>query len=211
MRKMKKLKIQTVIGHARKHLEDGDKIGAIESVRTDTDYSPTEAKTLVEFIELFTIVETNATVASHWCEEHRIGRFRCVSQHPKLRTDLQSFIEAAGTNRDYAAEAKPLAEFRGSVGSFCKEQLAQRLESARLQQEIEPQSQQLKSTETLPRSPLSVPKCACGSANCDNQWHRLAMWIKDNPFEWQRVLEELTSTTSENVMSANAQDENLPD
>lgn len=135
MRKKKKnLKIRTVIRHARKHLEDGNRVGAIEGVRSDTDYSPMEAKTLVEFIELYT--ESDVLIASHWCEEHRVGRFKCVNLHPQAEphTDKLSAIESGGTNRDYAAEAKALAEFCRSV-SVCNEHHVTRHECARLHQE----------------------------------------------------------------------------
>jgi hypothetical protein len=205
--KKKNLKIKTVIGHARKYLEDGNKIGAIESVRTDTDYSLLEAKTLVEFIERFTIVEGNATVASHWCEEHRIARFKCFSQHPeKLHIGVRSFIDSADTKRDDAAECKSLAEFTGSVNS-CPEHRVQVFECARLHQRTEPQPLDPNPAEARPTVPLSVLQCACGNAGCDNQWHRLAMWIKDHPLEWQRALEELSGAPSQNSESA----ESLPD
>lgn len=209
MRKKKNLQIRTAIGHARKHLEDGNKIGAIESVRTDTDYSPTDANTLIEFIELFTIVENNTTVARHWCEEHRTPRFKCVNQHPeKLHADMQFVIENGGTNRDDAAEVETLAEFTRSV-SFCYEHHVQRSECARLHQEIERQPQQPKPTEAQPTTPLPARECACNNASCENPCHRLAMWIKDNPFEWQRVIEEIAAP-SQNIESANELDENLP-
>lgn len=39
-------------------------------------------------------------------------------------------------------------------------------------------------------------RCLCGAAACCNQWHRLAMWIKDNPAEWQRLVAELDQRTT---------------
>lgn len=202
----KNLKIQTVIGHAREHLENGNKIGALESVRKDTDYSLAEAKTLVKFIELFTILENNATVASHWCQEHRVARFKCVGQHSKS-TGMRSFIHGADANRDYRAEAKTLAEFTRSVGSFCGEHLAPRSECARLHPQVEPPFPQSKPGEVRSTTPVSVPRCACGNVSCDNQWHSLAMWINDHPFEWQRALEELSSVPPQNSERAKS----LPD
>jgi len=42
-----------------------------------------------------------------------------------------------------------------------------------------------------PATPVRRPTCTCGAAACDNKWHGLAMWIRDNPGEWFRLIEEL--------------------
>jgi len=48
-----------------------------------------------------------------------------------------------------------------------------------------------------PATPVRRPNCTCGPAACDNKWHRLAMWIRDNPQEWFRLFEELEQRADE--------------
>lgn len=48
-----------------------------------------------------------------------------------------------------------------------------------------------------PATPVDGSNCACGQTACNNEWHRLAMWILDNPQEWQQFLEELDQQIDE--------------
>jgi hypothetical protein len=40
-------------------------------------------------------------------------------------------------------------------------------------------------------TPVRRANCICGQPACDDEWHRLAMWIGDNPQGWSRLVEEL--------------------
>lgn len=40
-------------------------------------------------------------------------------------------------------------------------------------------------------TPVRRSNCICGQPACNHEWHRMAMWIGDNPQEWSRLLEEL--------------------
>lgn len=42
-----------------------------------------------------------------------------------------------------------------------------------------------------PPTPARGSICMCGQAMCNNEWHRLAMWICQNPQDWSRALDEL--------------------
>src|SRR5579871_132315 len=137
-RRKKKLKIKTVIHRARPYVNDGNKTEAINSVLRNTDYTTREAEALVEFIGAFFEVESDRSIVTRWCDEHRMSGFVCRDQHPPEAEEPTAA----------SAAAVPFAEFHGS-------------------------------------------NCPCGRAECDNEWHRLAIWIRGNPQEWYRFLEEL--------------------
>lgn len=133
-KRLKRLKIETVIRRARRWIRWGNKDGAIVTVLVCTNYSRTEAEKFVDYIEQFT--GSVAFLAHNWCDEHRASRFECATKHPQD-----------------AHEQEPTAA--GDIPTT-----------------------------------LSGRKCLCGNAGCCNQWHGLAMWIRDNPHDWSRFLGE---------------------
>lgn len=111
------------------------------------------------------------------------------------------------TYTDYSlAEAEKFVEFIEQFGEadaltaerWCEEHRVSRLECTRVarQHAQEAPEQMLNTPNIISAAAVRNSRCVCGDPTCRNQWHRLAMWIKDHPAEWQRVLEELTSTPS---------------
>ena len=58
----KRLKIKTVIHRARAYLNVGKKAEAIDSILCRTDYTPTEAERLVEFIGFFYDIDSDIQI-----------------------------------------------------------------------------------------------------------------------------------------------------
>ncbi len=115
-------------------------------------------------------------------------------------------INSVLSNTDYTArEAETLAEFigyffdvesdRGIVSRWCDEH---RLSGFLCRDQHAPEEDPMFVAPAAPRAtPVDGSNCACGQAACNNEWHRLAMWIRDNPQEWQRFLKELDQHTDE--------------
>ena len=79
-----------------------------------------------------------------------------------------------------------IEEFRESdtltADHWCDNHRASRFECAR-QHPQQADEQTPAPLGAVRPAPVRNAKCTCGDAGCRNDWHRLAMWIKDNPRE----------------------------
>jgi len=110
-------------------------------------------------------------------------------------------IDSVIRNADYTArEAEALVEFIGNffeggsdrtiVFHWCDEH---RMPRFVCRDQHCPETEELTPVSVGAGSAAAIEgsKCACSHAECDNEWHRLAMWIRDNPQKWHQFLQDL--------------------
>lgn len=109
---------------------------------------------------------------------------------------------AVFTYTDYSlAEAKEFVDFIEQFNEpdaltaerWCEEHRAPRFDCAKQHAQEEPDPM-LNSPRMASNAAVDQSMCICRHADCSDQWHRVMMWIRDNPYEWQCVLEEQAST-----------------
>lgn len=139
--------------------------------------------------------------ARHWLNDgNKSGAVVTVYTYTEYSlTEAEKFVEFI----EQFTEADAL-----TAKLWCEEHRVPRVECARQHAQEAPE-QMLNPPKIISGAEVRNWRCICGDPACPNQWHRLAMWIKDHPAEWQRVLEELNSTPSQTPDSVGTQAEGL--
>ncbi len=127
---------------------------------------------------------------------HRAREY--VNEANKTEANKTEAIDSILRNSDYTlTEAQRLVEFIACfydiesdyqiVSRWCDEHRMSRL----LCRQQRPQEEDFTFLPLAPPpTPVRSSNCICGRAACENEWHRLAVWIRDNPQEWFRVVQE---------------------